>query len=207
MLLEKPENPEWRNVSVEFCGGTHVDQTGIIKDLIIVEETGIAKGIRRLVAYTGDAAHEVQREAVEFAKRLDELEALPFGPEKEDRVKHITSELNNLVISAITKEDLRTRFAKVVKSVVDEQKKRQKAESKTALDAVTAHFAKDENKENKFFIGHLPISANTKAVSDVMNHFKTKDKERTVYLFGGSSTEGAVVHGVYVGTVSSPMVQ
>lgn len=203
MLLETPENPEWRKVSVEFCGGTHVDQTGIIKDLVIVEESGIAKGIRRIVAYTGDAAHSVQRQAEEFAKRIAVIEALPFSPEKEAEVKQATMDLNNLVISAITKEELKTKFAKVVKSVVDEQKKRQKAESKIALDTVTGHFAKDENKDAKFFIGHLPISANSKAVADVMNHFKSKDKERTVYLFGGSKTEGAVIHGVYVGTVSS----
>ncbi|KAK7984125.1 alanyl-trna synthetase [Apiospora arundinis] len=200
MLLETPENPEWRKVSVEFCGGTHVDQTGIIKDLVIVEESGIAKGIRRIVAYTGDAAHAVQREAIEFGKRIDRIEAMPFGPEKEAEVKQTTMDLNNLVVSAVTKEDLKTRFNKVVKAVVDEQKKRQKAESKTALDAVTAHFAKDENKDANYFVGQLPISANTKAISEVMNHFKSKDKAKTVYLFGGSPAEGAVVHGVYVGT-------
>ncbi|KAI1496106.1 tRNA synthetases class II (A)-domain-containing protein [Biscogniauxia marginata] len=200
MLLETPENPEWRKVSVEFCGGTHVEQTGIIKDLVIVEESGIAKGIRRIVAYTGDAAHYVQRLATEFAKRISAIEALPFSPEKEAEVKQAAVDLNNLVISSLTKEELKTRFAKVVKSVVDEQKKRQKAESKIALDTVTGHFAKDKNKDAKFFIGHLPISANAKAVADVMNHFKSKDKERTVYLFGGSKTEGAVIHGVYVGT-------
>ncbi|KAK8043687.1 alanyl-tRNA synthetase [Apiospora rasikravindrae] len=200
MLLETPENPDWRKVSVEFCGGTHVDQTGIIKDLVIVEESGIAKGIRRIVAYTGDAAHAVQREAVEFGKRIDLIEAMPFGPEKESEVKQTTVDLNNLVVSAVTKEDLRIRFNKVVKAVVDEQKKRQKAESKTALDAVTAHFAKDENKDANYFVGQLPISANTKAISEVMNHFKSKDKSKTVYLFGGSAAEGAVVHGVYVGT-------
>ncbi|KAI1209753.1 tRNA synthetases class II (A)-domain-containing protein [Annulohypoxylon truncatum] len=200
MLLEAPENPDWRKVSVEFCGGTHVDQTGYIKDLIIVEESGIAKGIRRIVAFTGNAAHRVQREAEEFSKRISAIDALPFGPEKEAEVKQSTVDLNQLVVSTLTKEELKTRFAKVVKSVVDEQKKRQKAESKTALDTVAAHFAKDENKEAKHFIGHLPISANAKAVADVVNHFKSKDKDRSVYVFGGSQAEGAVVHGVYVGT-------
>ncbi|KAI1334112.1 tRNA synthetases class II (A)-domain-containing protein [Xylariaceae sp. FL0016] len=200
MLLETPENPEWRKVSVEFCGGTHVDQTGIIKDLVIVEESGIAKGIRRIVAYTGDEAHRVQRDADAFANRISTIEALPFGPEKEVEVKQATVDLNNLVISSLAKDDLKTRFAKVAKSVVDEQKKRQKAESKTALETVIGHFAKDENKDAKYYIGHLPISANAKAIGEVLNHFKSKDKEKTVYLFGGSHAEGTVAHGVYVGS-------
>ncbi|CAK7219696.1 Alanine--tRNA ligase [Sporothrix curviconia] len=198
-MLKTPKNPEWRQYSVEFCGGTHVEQTGQIKDLIIVEESGIAKGIRRIVAYTGDAAHQAQRTAAQYGERLDVLEKLPFGPEKEAEIKTYVQELNQLTISALTKEELRTRFAKVQKDVVDEQKKRTKAELKTAVTTVTDHFAKPENKDSKWFVGQLPISANAKAISEVMNHFRNKDKERSVYIFGGSPSDG-VVHGVYVGT-------
>ncbi|WQF87245.1 Putative translation protein, beta-barrel domain superfamily [Colletotrichum destructivum] len=197
-LLGNPKNPEWRKVSVEFCGGTHVEQTGLIKDLVIVEESGIAKGIRRIIAYTGDAAHQVQREADEFSKRLDALEALPFGPEKEQEIKTTQHALNQLTISTLTKEDIKKRFDKIIKSVTDEQKKRQKAEAKTALDTVVAHF--DKNKDSKWFVGQLPISANAKAIGEVVKHFQSKDKERSVYLFGGSKNEGSVAHGVYVGT-------
>ncbi|TVY35319.1 Alanine--tRNA ligase [Lachnellula subtilissima] len=196
-LLAEPRNPEWRKVSVEFCGGTHVDQTGLIKDLVIVEESGIAKGIRRIIAYTGDAAHEVQRQALEFGKRIEALEKMPHGVEKEAEVKATQQDLNQLTISTLTKEQLKTRFSKVQKDVLDEQKKKQKAESKTALDTVTGHFA--DNKESKIFVGKLPISANAKAVTDVMNHFKTKAKDKSVFVFAGD--DGPVVHhGVYVGT-------
>ncbi|KAH6669439.1 alanyl-tRNA synthetase-like protein [Halenospora varia] len=199
-LLAEPRNPEWRKVSVEFCGGTHVDQTGLIKDLVIVEESGIAKGIRRIIAYTGDAAHEVQRLAEEFGHKITALEKMPYGPEKEVEVKAKQQELAQLTISTLDKEALKTRFTKVQKSVLDEQKKKQKAESKVALDTVTDHFAHPDNKDSKVFIGKLPISANPKAITDVMNHFKSKAKDKTVFLFGGSESEGAVVHGVYVGT-------
>jgi alanyl-tRNA synthetase len=201
-LLENPSNPDWIKVSVEFCGGTHVDQTGLIKDLVIVEESGIAKGIRRIIAYTGDAAHEVQRLALEFGKRIEAIEKMPLGPEKEAEVKATQQDLNQLTISTLDKEDLKTRFAKIQKELLDEQKKKQKAESKTALDHVTGHFA--DNKDSKAYIGHLPISANARAIADVMNHFKSKAKDKTVYMLAGSKEEGAVVHGVYVGTVSWP---
>jgi alanyl-tRNA synthetase len=40
-LLKDVRNKEWRKVSIEFCGGTHVQKTGDIKDLIILEENGM----------------------------------------------------------------------------------------------------------------------------------------------------------------------
>ncbi|TPX09300.1 uncharacterized protein E0L32_009492 [Thyridium curvatum] len=199
MLLEKPKNHEWRKVSVEFCGGTHVEQTGQIKDLVIVEEGGIAKGIRRIVAYTGEAAHQVQREANLFSERLDALDKLPFGPEKEALIKTTAHELNQLTISTLTKEELRIRFAKIQKDVVDELKKRQKAELKVSVSTVQEFFAKPENKDANVFVGRLPVSANAKAISEVINHYKSKGKDKSVYVFGGNPDEG-VVHGVYVGT-------
>lgn len=199
-MLADPKNAEWRKYSVEFCGGTHVESTGLIKDLIIVEESGIAKGIRRIIAYTGEAAHRVQREASEFSTKLDALEKLSFGPEKEAQLKAVSVDLSQLVISTLTKEEFNKRFQKISASVVAEQKKRQKAESKTALDAVLKHF--ETNEDSKWFVGRLPIGANPKALAEVVKHFQSKNKDKTVYMFGGSKEEGAVVHGVYVGTVS-----
>ncbi len=169
--------------------------------MIVIEESGIAKGIRRIVAYTGDAAHQAQREARLFGEKLDRLDAMPFSAEKDRDVKAASVELASLAISTLTKEELKSRFGKIQKEILDELKKRQKAESKTALDTVQGHFKKDENKESNWFVGHLPISANAKAISDVITYYKTKDKERSVYIFAGSK-EDSVMHGVYVGTVS-----
>ena len=199
-LLQDPKNPEWRKVSVEFCGGTHVDQTGLIKDLIIVEESGIAKGIRRIIAYTGEAAHECQRIATEFSKRIGTLERMPYGGEKEVEVKATKNDLDQLTISTLTKTDLNKRFSKIQNDILAEQKKKQKAESKAALDHVIGHF--DKNKDSNLYIGQLTNTANPKIITEVINHFKSKAKDKTVYLFGGSVAEGAVCHGVYVGTVS-----
>jgi alanyl-tRNA synthetase len=55
-LLSDPANPEWRRVSVEFCGGTHVRSTDEAGGFVIAAEESVSKGIRRIVAHTGDAA-------------------------------------------------------------------------------------------------------------------------------------------------------
>lgn len=200
-LLRDVKNTEWRKVSIEFCGGTHVQKTGDIKDLIILEENGIAKGIRRIVAVTGEDAHEVQRIAAEFEKRINALEKLPLGPHKEAVAKQVQADLNGLVISAVKKAQLKGKFGKIHKQLLDDQKAKQKAELKKAIEIVTDYFK--QNTDKQYLVANLPISANAKAISDAIKHVQTKAKDKTVYLFAADKDEleGKVMHGCYVSEV------
>jgi len=88
-IAEDIDNPKWRNTSIEFCGGTHVVKTGDIKDFVITEESGIAKGIRRIVAVTGQEAHEACRVANDLKVRLEQLESTE-GKEKDAGLKALS---------------------------------------------------------------------------------------------------------------------
>lgn len=58
-LLADPTGPASSLTSVEFCGGTHVQNSSHIGPVVIVSEEAIAKGIRRIIALTGHAAEKV----------------------------------------------------------------------------------------------------------------------------------------------------
>ncbi len=60
-LLANPENPAWRQYSIEFCGGTHIGSTSDAEEFAIIAEESVSKGVRRLVAVTGAAAQAARR--------------------------------------------------------------------------------------------------------------------------------------------------
>jgi alanyl-tRNA synthetase len=194
-LLEEPKRQDWRSVSIEFCGGTHVKNTSEIKELVVVEESGIAKGIRRIIAFTGAAAHEVQRVAGEWEGRIAQLEGMSYSPEKENKTKESQHELNQSEISAVAKSKLRERIAKVVKANLDQQKSVQKAENKKVLDTINNYFA--ENKDANHYVAAVDVSAGSKAIQEAIKTISSKQKDKSVYIVG-TAADGKVVHGCHV---------
>lgn len=64
-------------------------KTGDIKDFIITEESGIAKGIRRIIAVTGYEAAEAKRVGEGLAAKLDRLDKYS-GKDKDAGLKALT---------------------------------------------------------------------------------------------------------------------
>jgi alanyl-tRNA synthetase len=81
--------------SVELCGGTHVARTGDIALFKIVSETGVAAGVRRIEALTGESARRYLLDQAAMAKGLAEQFKVPV-PEVTARVDALVAERRKL---------------------------------------------------------------------------------------------------------------
>jgi alanyl-tRNA synthetase len=71
-LLADPASEKWRQYSIEFCGGTHLQNTADAGAFAIISEESVSKGIRRIVALTGVAASAVMSSAANIDKLINQ---------------------------------------------------------------------------------------------------------------------------------------
>ncbi|VDB83449.1 unnamed protein product [Peniophora sp. CBMAI 1063] len=139
---------------------------GDIKDFVITEESGIAKGIRRIIAVTGHEAASVTRTADTLESRLVSAENA-VGKAKDAALKTLQVELGQADISLIRKNALRDKLASVREA-----------------------FDKEPDEEAYFAV--VPVDENVKILQAVV--LSAKKLGKAVYVFSADAEGGKVAH-------------
>ena len=104
-LVARPDNAKWAELSIEFCGGTHLGHMGEAKQFVLVSEGGLAAGVRRVFALTGPRAIAAQLAADGLAQRIKDAAKLD-GDALAKEIADITKLGESLELGAVAKVEI-----------------------------------------------------------------------------------------------------
>eukprot|EP00566_Odontella_aurita_P003068 CAMPEP_0113572362 /NCGR_PEP_ID=MMETSP0015_2-20120614/26048_1 /TAXON_ID=2838 /ORGANISM="Odontella" /LENGTH=1024 /DNA_ID=CAMNT_0000475377 /DNA_START=124 /DNA_END=3198 /DNA_ORIENTATION=- /assembly_acc=CAM_ASM_000160 len=160
--------------SVEFCGGTHLSNTKEAEAFALVEESAVAKGIRRITAVTKGAALEAIEEGKKFEERVASLEQLdPSSTSDLDKqAGSLRKDLDAAYTSAPLKATLRSRIESIQKKAVDAKKRALAQRVDKVLNVVTAQIEEAAGAGKTALVLEVDIGADSKASQKVLNAAK-----------------------------------
>lgn len=181
-LENDPQSGLGEQTSVEFCGGTHLQQSGHIGSFVITSEEAIAKGIRRIVALTGPEAVKALKKTELFKTEIEKLQSIvandKAGQDSKEHVKRIvelTDDISQAVIPYVKKDEMRTTLKNLKKTLDDKER---------ALKAAVATTVVEKAKElclaqlnTPFLVHKLDAFNNTKALDAALKQVKTLSPE------------------------------
>ncbi|KAL3153432.1 hypothetical protein ABBQ38_011767 [Trebouxia sp. C0009 RCD-2024] len=191
-LLASPAAESNRQYSVEFCGGTHLQQTGDAKAFALISEEGIAKGIRRIVAVTGQEAAEAIKEGEALADQLAAAQKLQ-GQDLEKEVAALKQTVDPAPIPAAQKASLRDQLAALQKRVLEGQKKASAANKQRATQAAVADADAAVAAGQKFGVIRVDVGLDPKALLEAWNAIQKQHEKLPVIMFSTDHGKGKVL--------------
>ena len=187
-LLADPTNDIFMNTSVEFCGGTHLESTGPIESFALIAEESVSKGVRRVVALTGDLAAEAIANARGIAKRIDGATSLPDA-HLATELAAISDEVDHTEIPLEAKAALRKALATLHDRAKSAAKQAARAGRDHAVDVAKQIAA---SASGPVIVEQVPAGADRQALMAAMDTVRAKHEGSAIMLLSADETEGKV---------------
>uniref|UniRef100_A0A8C1X6F1 Alanine--tRNA ligase n=1 Tax=Cyprinus carpio TaxID=7962 RepID=A0A8C1X6F1_CYPCA len=195
-LLADPNSPAGSLTSIEFCGGTHLQNSGHAAPFVIVSEEAIAKGIRRIVAVTGAEAQKAQRKADALKLELDAMAEKVKSqntPNKDiqKEIADMTEALGTAVISQWRKDEMRDSL-KGLKKIMDDLDRASKADVQKRVLEKTKEII-ESNPNKPLIVMEMENGASAKALNESLKLLKTNSPQTAAMLFAVDNDAGKII--------------
>ncbi len=184
-LLAKPANADWARLSIEFCGGTHLKKTGDAEGFVILSEDAVAKGVRRITALTGSAAHQAEANAQGLLNRLEAIKSAGDEANLADNLAKLNTEIGEATLPAIARAKLRDGMAKLQELA----KKIEKQKSKDSAGLVVETARQLAEQLSGEVIVTAIEGADANALRTAMDVIRKKHPEAALLLAGSAGDD------------------
>jgi alanyl-tRNA synthetase len=200
-MLNDPQNPQWMQYPVEFCGGTHLSNSAEAGRFALLAEEGVAKGIRRVVGITGDAA----RRAEEAGQALLDQTASLRDKQAQEIPAALVSLQRDVIESAIPlriRHALQKQIAELQRIVKESQKTQAAASGEAVMDRAAELLAAAETMDAvTVVIGDVP-AARPEALRSAIDWIRNKTHASAVVLAATDKDKVTLIAGMSKGAVA-----
>ena len=201
VLLAEPTGDYGLKSSVEFCGGTHLKRSGHIGAFVVTNEEAIAKGIRRLVAISGQPATAAIVRAGELQARLNELQnngdVLSDYTKASKQLQELLDQVNQAQVAYGFKDQLRHQINTLKKQLDLRDKAAKQALQGEVLEKVKKMAEQDASAKKEPFAVHLlPEGCGNKLLDTAVKQYLKIRPESAVMLFSVDSGRVVSLAGV-----------
>jgi len=187
--LADPDNEKWKDYSIEFCGGTHLYNTKEAVDFVILHESALAAGVRRLSAIAGEAAQYCRNAGQQMLNRVREAEHLE-GEDLVSEFDDLTKTIDDLMLPAVDKHRAEQRL-EALRDKVKQVRKQAKAGERQQAVEQARQIAEQINNDS--FAVHQIDGADKDALLSALDVIRAKCPETAAMLLSADEDAGKVM--------------
>ena len=177
------------SVAVEFCGGTHLASTADARAFALLSEEGIAKGVRRIVALTGDAA--VTAIAAGEALQAEAAAAAgASGAALAAALAKLKASVETAAAPTSVKAAVRADVMALTKRAADEAKAAAAAAATAAAEAATAAAKAAAEKGESSVVLNAGVGTDAKALAAAWAAVQAATPDMAALLVSGDAGAG-----------------
>lgn len=194
-MLAAPDDQQWMQYSVEFCGGTHLAHSGEASRFVLTGEEGVAKGVRRVIGVSGSVAEMAERagqsmleEAARFAKDADAAPA--------NWLSDFQARLADATIPLRARNEIKDHLASFQKQAKQKEKAKAAASGDTIKNEVESLFAGATSCGDTCVVVGGLSQAEANAMRAAIDWVRNKSESSAVLLAGSDGEKVTLLAGM-----------